>query len=94
MIIIKNDAGIEINLIVNGLPDRERQNILLDHPTKYQDYTHLAYRVESTSIERVVEELRLLGIAVTEGPVELGGGMAVFVRDPDGNACSKLRAGR
>jgi catechol 2,3-dioxygenase-like lactoylglutathione lyase family enzyme len=91
--IIRNSAGIEINLISNGVPDPASKNVLMDHPTKFPGYTHLAYEVESASITAVVEELRRLGIAITEGPVELGGSMAVFVRDPDGNVL-ELRAAR
>ena len=91
--IIRNSAGIEINLIVNGARDPANQNVLLDHPTKFPGYTHVAYEIESSSIERVVAELASLGIVITEGPVELGGAMAVFVRDPDGNVL-ELRAAR
>jgi lactoylglutathione lyase len=91
--IIRNAAGIEINLILNGVPDSGSGNVLLDHPTKYPGYTHVAYQVEAASIEDVVSELGALGIRITEGPVELGGAMAVFVRDPDGNVV-ELRVAR
>jgi catechol 2,3-dioxygenase-like lactoylglutathione lyase family enzyme len=89
--IIRNSAGIEINLIVNGVPDPANKNVLLDQPTKYPGYTHVAYEVHSSSVEHVIEELRALGVAITEGPIELGGAMAIFVRDPDGNVI-ELRA--
>jgi lactoylglutathione lyase len=92
--IIRNDAGIEINLIVNGVRDPANKNVLLDHPTKHPGYTHVAYEVESSSIERVVEALSGVGIGITEGPIELGGAMAIFVRDPDGNVVELRAAAR
>lgn len=91
--IIRNSAGIEINLILNGVPDAGSGNVLLDHPTKYPGYTHVAYQIAATSIQDVVSELDALGVRITEGPIELGGAMAVFVRDPDGNVL-ELRAAR
>jgi len=36
-------------------------------------------------MDRTVEELKALGIEITEGPVRLGSGMSVFIRDPDRN---------
>jgi len=48
-------------------------------------YTHASFRV--ASITDTVKALGQAGIAITEGPVELGGvELAVFVRDPDRNA--------
>jgi catechol 2,3-dioxygenase-like lactoylglutathione lyase family enzyme len=37
------------------------------------------------SIEDTVRVLRKCGVVITEGPINLGGEIAVFVRDPDGN---------
>jgi catechol 2,3-dioxygenase-like lactoylglutathione lyase family enzyme len=90
--ILRNTAGIEINLILNGVREPASKNVLLDHPTKFPGYTHLAYLVESGSVEAMVEELGRLGISITEGPIELGGAMAVFVRDPDGNVIELRQA--
>lgn len=91
--IVRNQAGIEINLILNGVQQPNANNVLLDHPTKLPGYTHVAYQVGEPNIDAVVEKLQALGITITEGPVELGGAMAVFVRDPDGNVIELRAAG-
>ncbi len=80
--ILRNKTGIELNLILNGVA-HEARNVLMDLPTKWPGYTHVALQVDS--IEDVANELRALGIDITEGPLRLGDGMALFVRDPDGN---------
>ncbi len=80
--ILRNAAGMEINLIVNG--EEASENLLMDVPVKHCGYTHASLRVES--IDDTVAALRALGIPITEGPIELGGvEVAVFVRDPDRN---------
>jgi lactoylglutathione lyase len=80
--ILRNQTGVELNLILNGVP-HEARNVLMDLPTKWPGYTHVALQVDS--IEDAANELRALGITITEGPLRLGDGMALFVRDPDGN---------
>ena len=81
--ILRNQAGIELNLILNGVPHESVRNVLLDAPAKWAGYTHMALQV--ASIEEAEAELRALGVAITEGPLRLGDGLALFVRDPDGN---------
>jgi lactoylglutathione lyase len=80
---LRNGTGIELNLIVNADDDAGGRNILMDVPQKYPGYTHASFRV--ASIDATVRGLEAAGIAISEGPLPLGGEIAVFVRDPDGN---------
>jgi lactoylglutathione lyase len=82
-IIVRNDAQVEINFIINAAPSDPPQNVLMDVPEKRAGYTHVALRV--TSIDDTVRELHSLGIPITEGPKRLGDGLSLFVRDPDRN---------
>jgi lactoylglutathione lyase len=81
--ILRNPSGVELNLILNGVPHESVQNVLYELPKKYAGYTHMALAVES--IEQCESALKALGITITEGPLRLGNGIALFVRDPDGN---------
>ena len=86
VLFLKNPAGVELNLIVNAATD---VNVLMDVPEKHPGWTHVALAV--ASIERTVAELEALGVPISEGPVQLGKGMSLFVRDPDRNVI-ELRA--
>jgi catechol 2,3-dioxygenase-like lactoylglutathione lyase family enzyme len=80
---LRNAAGIELNLVVNSDDDNDGKNILMDVAPKYPGYTHASFRV--SSIDDTVRALTERGIAISEGPIHLGGEIAAFVRDPDGN---------
>ena len=55
----------------------------MDIDTKHAGYTHVA--LEVSSYEDVVDYCVANGIEVSGGPVDLGDGVALFVRDPDRN---------
>lgn len=81
--ILKNSSGIEINLIVNANDDNDGNNILMDVSAKYSGYTHVA--LEIGSIDQTVKTLEESGIPISSGPMRLGDGVALFIRDPDRN---------
>ena len=83
VIILKNKSGVEINLIVNAAAPPGGNNVLMDVPEKHPGYTHVALRVRS--IEETVANLAQAGIPLSGGPLRLGPGTSLFIRDPDRN---------
>jgi lactoylglutathione lyase len=83
VVIVKNAEGVEINFIVNGNEPPAGKNVLMDVAAKHPGITHIALRV--ASIGKIASELQSLGIPITEGPVRLGSGVSLFIRDPDKN---------
>jgi lactoylglutathione lyase len=83
VVILQNDTGVELNLIVNAAKTFDGKNRLMDVPEKLPGYTHVALRV--ASIEQTAETLGSFGIPITEGPKRLGPGISLFIRDPDAN---------
>jgi lactoylglutathione lyase len=82
--ILRNPAGLEINLIANAEQAPDGANVLMDVPAKHPGYTHVAFQV--ASVDALVAELAAAGIVIAEGPIPLGKGYrALFVRDPDRN---------
>ena len=83
--IIRNEHGVELNLIFNANSGDPATNILMDVPDKFTGYTHIALRV--ASIPSTIVALKANDIAITQGPVSFGesGQVSVFVRDPDRN---------
>ncbi|HEY1886894.1 MAG TPA: VOC family protein [Roseiarcus sp.] len=83
--IVRNESGVELNLIFNANAGEPNTNVLMDAPGKYPGYTHMALRV--ASIAATIAALNATNIAITQGPVSFGesGQVSVFVRDPDRN---------
>lgn len=84
VIIIKNDKGVEINLIVNAKEQHPPSNILMDIPEKHAGITHIALQVPS-----IIDTMNILEshqIPLSGGPAKMGeGSVSIFIRDPDRN---------
>jgi lactoylglutathione lyase len=80
--ILKNAAGVEINLILNA--NREGNVLMDDESVKHAGYTHIA--LLCADLDGTQAALQRAGIALSGGPVTFPhGARAVFIRDPDGN---------
>jgi len=82
VVILKEPGGVEINLIVNG-DDPTPKNVLMDVDEKHAGYTHVALTVADLVQTQAALEAR--GIELSGGPVRLGDGTSLFIRDPDRN---------
>ena len=90
VVIIRNAAGVELNLIINGVDRLGGKNILMDVPEKHPGYTHVAFRI--ADIRQAIKALKDMNTPITQGPVTFGDGhVSIFMRDPDRNVI-ELRA--
>jgi len=85
VVIIRNEHGVELNLVFNAKAGDLTTNILMDVPDKFPGYTHIALRV--SSIPATIAAVKVNDIAITQGSVSFGQGgqVSVFIRDPDRN---------
>ena len=83
VVILQNETGVELNLVVNAALPFDGNNRLMDIPDKFPGFTHIALRVPS--IAEAEQTLKTWGIPITEGPKRLGAGLSLFIRDPDAN---------
>ena len=83
--IIRNEHGVELNLVFNANAGDPAANILMDVPEKFPGYTHIALRV--ASVPATLATLKANNVTIAQGPVSFGddGQVSVFVRDPDRN---------
>lgn len=79
---LRSQLGVTINLIVNAVPRPHARNVLIDEPVKFPGVTHPAFVVRS--LDETIAVLAAAGVALSEGPLDLGTRRICFVRDPDG----------
>jgi catechol 2,3-dioxygenase-like lactoylglutathione lyase family enzyme len=79
---LRNGAGVVLNLIVNAVERAHARNVLIDDPIKLPGVTHSAFVV--SNLDETIAMLQRAGIALSEGPIDLGRRRVCFVRDPDG----------
>ena len=63
VIIIRNEADVEINLVINAAEENDGTNVLMDVPEKHAGITHLAFRVPS--IVDAMKVLKKNGVKIT-----------------------------
>ena len=80
--IIEHTCGVNFNLILNASDKAPKGNVLMEEPTKYTGYTHIA--LEVTNAASVANKIINLGLTITE-EVEYNGAKFFFIRDPDNN---------
>jgi len=81
--ILDHPSGVELNLVLNA-PSAKTPNILMDVPEKHPGITHIALLCPDVQLAQ--SALEAAGIPLSGGPIRLGPhGLAIFVRDPDGN---------
>jgi len=81
--ILTHPSGLEINLILNAT-EATGTNVLMDGDQRPAGITHVALLCDD--VEAARRQLEASGIAISEGPINLGGlAIAIFVRDPDRN---------
>ncbi|MCL9776821.1 VOC family protein [Vibrio methylphosphonaticus] len=80
--IVEHPSGININFILNA-DKGDKKNQLMDIPTKYTGYTHVA--LEVSSAKAVITTLAELDIPLSGEPMTHPTGTSFFIRDPDDN---------
>lgn len=80
--IVEHRSGVNINFVLNA-NQPETLNQLMDVPTKYTGYTHVA--LEVTNTDKTIEYLTRIGVELSGGPMHHPTGTSVFIRDPDRN---------
>jgi len=81
--ILHNDAGVELNLILNA-PSASEPNVLMDVPEKHPGITHVALLCDDILAAKA--SLEADGIPLSGGPIRFGPkAQGIFVRDPDRN---------
>lgn len=80
--ILTHPSGVVINLILNS-HQQNPHNMLMEEPTKYAGYTHVAYEV--SNIDDTLKMLNERGIELSGEPMKHPTGTSMFIRDPDKN---------
>lgn len=84
VVVLRNEAGVELNLLDTVNTPLSGSNVLMDQASRYPGYTHIALQVND--IDVTLRAVEAAGLTVTEGPVTFGDGKtSIFFRDPDRN---------